>query len=506
MKTLLLPIDNRPVTYTFPQLIAQVAGIQAVVPPRDLMGSLTKPASIDQLGSWLEIAISSMKPVSLHLCLDTLLYGGLITSRRTEDTCQQVVKRAERIKSWKSLTGSPLKIFAQSSIMRISDNYDATEEKDYWEKYGREIFSWSEILHRLSDGEQLHKGQLSQLELKIPQAIRDDYLATRRRNFQVNQALLDYVQSDVLDYLAYSLDDSGKWGLNVSEQKRLMQKAAENNLSGKVFSYAGADEVLSTMIARFLIQTVGRQPDIVIGFSPKQVASCASRYEGQTIGDTLHAQLKALGLDETQKPNPVLDFLVLVHGTPGAQGDHIWLPGHQDLRKLDTQESVESTIKILESVALPCVICDVAYANGADPLLIEALLNRQDLLNKVWAYAGWNTTGNTIGTAMSQAIAYWFARKTMDGDTSKVNKSIEALKQALFIRLADDWAYQTQVRPKLSGTVSNSELATMMQPYLERIAQALDFEPTSLKLSFPWNRTFEVEIGLLTGQQLGVGR
>jgi hypothetical protein len=35
-----------------------------------------------------------------------------------------------------------------------------------------------------------------------------------------------------------------------------------------------------------------------------------------------------------------------------------------------------------------------------------------------------------------------------------------------------------------------------MKPYLERISEALNYKPESLTLGFPWNRTFEIEIGL----------
>ena len=52
-------------------------------------------------------------------------------------------------------------------------------------------------------------------------------------------------------------------------------------------------------------------------------------------------------------------------------------------------------------------IADNAYANGADLSLIQ-LLNTNGLLLKVSGYAGWNTSANTIGTAIAEAVNYLY--------------------------------------------------------------------------------------------------
>jgi hypothetical protein len=57
MKLLLLPLDDRPVTYVYPQMVAQAAGIETIAPPRKLMGSLTQPADPAKLMEWLELAL-----------------------------------------------------------------------------------------------------------------------------------------------------------------------------------------------------------------------------------------------------------------------------------------------------------------------------------------------------------------------------------------------------------------------------------------------------------------
>src|SRR5262249_13691442 len=140
-------------TYVFPQLLAKAAGVTALVPPRQLFGSLTRGADIEGIAAWVDSAIQSQRPDAVLACLDSLLYGGLINARRSADTIKDISRRIKYLESWQKTTrkvnGKPLPIFAQSSIMRISDNYDNTEEKPYWSQYGRELFSWSSQLHRI---------------------------------------------------------------------------------------------------------------------------------------------------------------------------------------------------------------------------------------------------------------------------------------------------------------------------------------------------------------------
>jgi hypothetical protein len=199
------------------------------------------------------------------------------------------------------------------------------------------------------------------------------------------------------------------------------------------------------------------------------------------------SQLNACGIDLSPNANP--DFHIIVHAAH-RQGDHIQLPGHADLRHVDTSTAVRSTLKILEDSTAPCVLIDAAYANGADPALAEELLKRHDLLNKLISYAGWNTTGNASGSALALAVACW-ARGVSGGRD-------EAQSECLFTRLVDDWAYQSCVRGTLTAETSTAQLASLMTPFVSRIAEAMNYQPKALTLSFPWNRTFEIEVGIDT--------
>lgn len=493
MKILLIPLDDRPVTYSYPQLLAKLGGAEAIVPPRTMMGSLSRGAQIDELFNFCEGCLSRNEVDAAVICLDSLLYGGLITSRRSTEQVKIIQARLDRLKKWKELSNKPITIYAQSSIMRISDNYDNTEEKEYWSRFGRELFEWSACLHRLASGEKLAPGLLESLERRIPGDIRQDYLDTRFRNFTINMTVLKSMEDGLIDHLVFSQDDSGAWGLNVGERDRLISVCQQMSLQKKVNIYAGADEVICTLLGRLLMAE--NKPSLSLHFSPECCRTVASRYEGQDIGTTIQAQIKAIGLTaaDTEAGDSInSDLTMVVHGPSERQGDHITLPGLPDYSQIDSSKAAANTIKLIESAPGFVILCDVVYANGGDPLLMEQLIKRPELLKKICSYAGWNTTGNTTGSALGTAVC------TIAGIAIN-NKSVsDSQKRSLFTRLVDDWAYQTKVRKELQNEPSTQKLAELISPYIKTVSAALAFEP-SVRLSFPWRRTFEIEIGFEGG-------
>jgi hypothetical protein len=493
VKALLLPLDNRPVTYSFPALLAEVAGIEVRVPPREFFGSLTRAAQIEKIVDWVSHSLSSEKISAILASTDSMLYGGLINGRRSNETLATVLSRTSILKDWHKLARAP--IYAQASIMRISDNNDATEEKAYWEQFGKELFRWSGSLHKLLKACELKKplsiSDLQSAEQKIPEEIKTDYLSTRFRNFQANRKLIELVKSGAIKNLIFSQDDSGEYGLNVFEKLKLEKLIASLKLNDRILCYPGADEVLCTLLARYLVQSIieekkGIAPTAKLEFFPTHGANCESRYEGQTIKETLLAQINACGITLVSES---ADFSIIVHTGSNVQGDHIHLPGQLNLSNLDTQKTAEMTLSAIENSVSPVILCDVAYANGADPLLIEKLLSQPNLCEKLIGFAGWNTTGNSAGAALSMGVANWYHGQTTGASSN------DALKKSLFIRFADDWAYQALVRKNLNGhVVQEHDLKNKMQTPLERIGKALNYLPKTINLSFPWNRTFEIEV------------
>ena len=55
---------------------------------------------------------------------------------------------------------------------------------------------------------------------------------------------------------------------------------------------------------------------------------------------------------------------------------------------------------------IPVTVGDIAFLNGGDLELVQ-MLNSQGLLMQVAGYAGWNTSSNTLGTAIAQGVHFW---------------------------------------------------------------------------------------------------
>jgi hypothetical protein len=68
---------------------------------------------------------------------------------------------------------------------------------------------------------------------------------------------------------------------------------------------------------------------------------------------------------------------------------------------------------------------DNRYSNGADVGFVKYLLSKTQSCQRnisEWAYAGWNTDGNTLGTVISNSILTYLFKGISQG-TSKIQKS-----------------------------------------------------------------------------------
>ena len=138
MNIAFIPIDNRPVCYTLPeQICAMDSCIKLFMPEREWLGDLKKFADVEKIFGWLE---NLDKIDAVILSLDTVAYGGLISSRRCPQSFDEIKQRVFKLRE--ILEQKHAKIYAFSSIMRISNNNINEEEKEYWNLWGKKIFEY----------------------------------------------------------------------------------------------------------------------------------------------------------------------------------------------------------------------------------------------------------------------------------------------------------------------------------------------------------------------------
>ncbi|EKE04359.1 MAG: hypothetical protein ACD_20C00085G0016 [uncultured bacterium] len=492
-KIILIPLDNRPVSYTLPVQIGQLNNnVEVLVPPRELIGGLTHNTNVDNVLLWLNETIQNNKIDFIVCSLDTIAYGGLIPSRRNPDTEAMIMAR---LSDFKILIENHKKehntrLYAFSSIMRISNNNINEEEKEYWDKYGELIFKFSYLTHKIQlEDKKTDKDELREITNQIPEEVLRDYLLARKRNFDVNKYYLSWIEDDFIDFMVYSQDDTAQYGLNVMEGKALQGLISEKDLSSKITVQTGADEIPDNLLIRGLVEKSNQKLSIFPVFSTEKGPNIISRYEDRTILESAFGQTNLCGAQITDSKEKA-DIILLVHTPANAQNDYA-MSIYEDP---ENEKAIELCINIIKTTDKPVILADIAFANGADNLLAKKLLADGVNLDILYGYAGWNTTGNTLGSSLSMGISRYLAEKSG-------NLNFENFKKLLLIRISDDWAYQTVTRQKIRALTHEADTLILneeLKPLIINLAKKVNLTLSKIELSFPWNRTFEVEINIET--------
>lgn len=436
MKICIIPIDNRPVCYNLIQDIANIdKNIELYLPDRNLLGDLTKNANIEGILNWLK---DLPKMDKIVLSLDTIAYGGLIPSRRSPATFEEIKTRINNLKE--ILKSKEAEIHAFSSIMRISNNNVNQEEKEYWNKYGTKIFEYSF---------NLHKNGFS--ETDVPQEILEDYLSTRKRNFEINKIYLQWQKEGLFKTLVFSKDDCAEYGLNVKEAQEL------ESLGG--FTKTGADEIPLSLFSRAIDKKIKVAP-VFLEDNQKHLIS---NYEDVSIERSVLSQIELGGMEVSTKENA--DIILIVNNFKNNQGEIVM------------KKSTEPFTGNLTLPTKPYAIADVRFANGSDNNFVKKVLENLD--KNFYGYSAWNTSANTLGSLLCAMKVKYNAEKYSDKDFKKLQ----------LIRFLDDWAYQANVRQQISETKINEE----MKPFEDRLKEVFNVN-FKAKYSFPWNRLFEIEV------------
>lgn len=461
-KIALIPIDNRPICYTLVRdILAQDDSIELFMPEREYLGALKKNADIENIYDFIK---NMPKADILVISLDTIAYGGLVSSRRCPETFGQIRERLLKFKE--IIKQKSEKTYAFSSIMRISNNNINEEEKEYWSQWGKKIFEFSYYQHK-SRREKSQNCVYNQ----IPEDILNDYLDTRKRNFDINKLYLDWLEDKTLDMLVFSKDDTGEYGLNVEEAELLEKEIKNRGLNAQIKT--GADEIPLTLIARALAQD--KNISVGVDYTHTESINKISRYEDISVKDCVESQLRLANCTVSTKG----DLKLIVNNFENAQGD--WVLG-------DFTNSYKKNLTLPDENFF---IADISNANGADEGFVRELIKNKCPQN-LYGYCAYNTSANSIGCAVFCAVTKFLAKKNNSYND-------HAFKKLMFIRLLDDWVYQTKIRKSVRE--AEPDFFEMLKSkrrefseYEKIIAKYLDFEYNDVDYTLPWARSFEAEI------------
>jgi len=436
---------------------------------------------------------------ALIVSLEMFGYGSLIASRTSGESTGEILERLGHLRRMKHKYPD-LAITGFNLIMRVSNDDSATEEPAYWSTEGKRIYQYSQLLDRQEQGEAVSH-EIAALQAALPAEHIQDFLRRRLRNHTVNLVAMHMLAAEVLDHLVLSSDDTSPFGLPSSEKRALSLWVERLGLEKRLLMYPGADEVGCALLARVFNQQAGFSPTFQISYGVPGGEQVVAPFEDRPVAVTLERQMRAVGGRQVEGR---ADFWVAVN--PPVPRRSEW---HLHYAEQEKRERYPHLMKMVREVrqrledGQAVIIADVAYPNGADPVLVELLLESVDITHLA-AYGAWNTAGNTIGTALAQGCAAHLASSSVQKD---------AQQRFLLHRFLEDWGYQQEVRRETWIWMKNKfgnddidfqnlpvvlEFITLgLEKRLEQLpgfAGKLHLKPGSVRL--PWNRLFEVDFEL----------
>lgn len=402
-KIMFIPLDERPCNYNFAKyMLEDDSNIELVIPPLDILGMKKTPANYNLLKTFI---LNNIKDCyGLILSVDMLLYGGIVPSRLHNNNCDELKERLNLIKEIKTNNPS-LVIFAFSLIMRCPQYNSGDEEPDYYEECGYNIFKYGEISHKISLGvaSDEEKSQLD-YHYNLCKGYFEEYVARRAINSDMNIEIVKFLKDRVIDFLVFPQDDSSLYGLISLDQQKISKEVRKMNLEDEILIYPGADEVGMVLIARMINHINKREPKIYVEYSTPKGSLFVPMFEDREIYKTIAKQLKSAGC-------------ILCNNIMEADGVFMFNTPTLDLKDANITENccevlfgekrnikgfVERIKNYIEK-GYKVSIADVAMINRGDFELVKELCDN-DIFFKLAGYAGWNTSSNTLGTALAHLV------------------------------------------------------------------------------------------------------
>ena len=481
----LLPLDNRPCNLQFPAQIAAIGDAQIVAPPEHLLGQFNQRGNCDELRVWLD----NLPAVeALIVSVDMLAYGGLVASRKTATDLETALARLQTLQNWrKSRPQTP--VYAFNILMRLAITMDSDAAVPHYYN----VMRWARLLdetQRFPSAEK--RAELDEVRAQIPDAIIEQYCGARARNHAVNLQMVDWLADGIFDYLLITQEDCTEFGLHRAEQDEIAERVAARGVANKFALHPGADEAALTLLARHWNDEIG----FSIHWSSETGKRNIAVFEDVPYEDALHSHIAAMSgriCDDGEA-----DVQLWVNAPiSGSQKDESLA---EKLERADALKNWVARLKSALASGARVALCDVAFPNGADNLLMDELRASGDVMSQLTAFGGWNTAGNTTGTVLAQCAA------AVRGHGAALNR------QFVFERLLDDWYYQANLRAELEHEArergfsplnmngNGQHIEALARASMETFANNLAREQfganvRNLQVNLPWSRTFEVQVG-----------
>ncbi len=493
---LYVPHDGRPICAEQTAQAIESAGFVVKMPPNDLLGSRENSGQPQKIYDWLmENGTGAHGAV---VSADTLLYGSLVQSRKHKINLAELIERVKRLENVHKKFPQ-LKLFVFSSIMRTPRDSSAsgTEEPSYYRLYGKQIFLYTQLLdkQRACGLTEEERQQLVACAAQIPPDVLKDWLGRRQKNLAANCALINLSKEGAIDYLALGCDDNAPYS-QTHRESVILKKYMSDVSKDRICMLQGIDEVGLLLLTRQVDEMLNFHPVIDVAYASGYGGGTIPKYSDEPIDDSINDEIRLAGGIPSATDYGASLILLVNTNVSGYTYE-----ANTPLDVAAPRANTASFLAMIKNYVLakrPVAVADIAFANGADNALMAGLA-RENLLFKLYSYAGWNTATNSTGWAIAQGIL-------------SLHMSPEKRRQLLLARYLDDWVYQANVRQQVArllnifpGTGSKLFLGDKILPArldAQRLMQSFIDQNMpqagikSVSVHFPWNRLFEAQIAV----------
>ena len=504
---LLVPLDSRPPCNQLVQKLAAIAGIEIIVPPNRHLDNYKSPANREAIRQWTYNQLARTE--SAIVSSDLLMYGGLIASRQQQTIAPEEVTRTVSFLEQLHAKHPSKPVYLFSIIPRLLIAED--DETKLWQEPMRQ---WATLKDTYDTFEQpADFKNLEKVRLMLPEAVISQYEALYQENAARNHLLLSLAQKRTLSYLVLGQDDAQPFGLPNRNRNLFRDVIDQENLAPVASTTRGADEVAMLLLARWYNERTGFTPKVFVEYSDRSVPEMIMPFMSAATAESAREKIALTGGRTVSTPDEA-DFILFVHC-----GNRAISP-----RKLEL--AAQKVTRYL-AAGYPLALVDLSQEYRAHQTLLPSLLNNKTPIVQLAAYAGWNTTSNSLGTAVSQASLQQARLRLAQSPDERL--AIQTRNLAFTLeRVLDDWAYQKNVQKELDANLlksnrnpyqlgsSRSEALAFIQRQLQKESRELlhknigrhpfyrqltdqgqqryYIQDLILDCRLPWDRTFEIDL------------
>lgn len=439
-RIILIPLDSRPAAGQFAQMIGRVIGSEIVMPPYELLGRYTSPGDPDKILDWLrEQDFNNTDAVVVSA--DMIAYGGLIASRVPDvglETAKRRIRRLELIRRRHKET----QFYTFSAVMRLYPT--STVANRGWRLL---VGRYAEYKARYATSRNRKDLQrLTDLASKTPSIEIRRYEAARKRNHEIQLGLIESTAKGIYDYLVLGQDDAKPVGPHIGETSRLKRLVSSRQIGGRVYFCEGIDQLSNVLVSRAVLKASKWTPRVRIVYSDPAGRKKVADYESKNVEASLRDQLIASGAWPMAKGGNY-DYTVFLN-TPQPNSITFQTFLNQLCDEVDQ--------------GFPVSVADINLAKDgtADPVLFERLQQNGRMI-KLLSYAGWNTAGNSMGTAIPTANVYLLARRRQTPDLERET----AYREFLLHRFVNDFVFHKVTRPQAYKMIDSMPNASREETY-----------------------------------------